>query len=75
MGYIAPRGFQKTHSLCHSDASVLTITLPDLPNAITLPMPTWLCGSLNERSVQTTTSSSTIVLKIPLYLCTLLMPV
>ena len=35
-------------------ASVLTITSPRLPDIITLYTPTCLCGSLPEKSVQTT---------------------
>ena len=36
-------------------ASVLTITLPRLPDVTTLPMPTRLCSTLPDRLVQTTT--------------------
>ena len=38
MGNIAPRA--GIHMSCHSRASLLTITLPRLPDAITLPLPT-----------------------------------
>ena len=37
-------------------ASVPTSTPPRLPYIITLPMPTYLCGSLPERSVRITTA-------------------
>ena len=36
-------------------ASVLSITQPRLPDVTTVPTPTCICGSLPERSVQTTT--------------------
>ena len=53
MGYIAPRVGPELTSFAFY-TGVTTVTTPRLPDAITLPTPTCLCGSLPERSVQTT---------------------
>ena len=45
----------RTHTFCHSWASMLTITLQRLPDAITVSIPTCLYGFMSERSVHTTT--------------------
>ena len=53
-GNISPTvGFEPTP--LEFRASVLTITPPRLPDVTTLPMPTCLCVSLPQRSVQTAT--------------------
>ena len=44
-------------------ASVLTNTPPMLPDVTTLPMPTFLCDSLPERSFQTITFIYTFLFK------------
>ena len=56
MRNIVPRvGIQPTSFAFQ--VSVLTITPPKLPGVITLAMPSCLCGSLPERSVQTILAS------------------
>ena len=60
MGKIVPgAGFERTLLPCSTVASVLTVLLPMLPYSMTLSIPiqfaTWLCDSLPEREVQTTT--------------------
>ena len=54
MGNIVPRMGIKPTSLALW-ANVLNITLPRLLDVTSVPLPTCLCGSLLERSVQTTT--------------------
>ena len=54
MGNIAPRAEIEPTSLAFR-ASVLTITPPRIPYVTTLSKPAYLCGSMPERSVQTTT--------------------
>ena len=53
MGTISPKVGIEPTSLAFR-YSVLTITLPRLPDVTTLPTPIYLRGSLPERSVQTT---------------------
>ena len=54
MGIIAPRaGIEPTSA--EFGVRMLTITPLRLSDVTTLSMPTCLCGSLHERSVQTTT--------------------
>ena len=52
MGNIAPKVGIELVSLAVR-ASMLTITPSGLPDVTTLPTPTCLCCSLDERSVQT----------------------
>ena len=58
MGNIAPRAGIEPTSLAFQVNGV-TITPPRLPDVTTLPSPIYLCGSLPERSVQTTTITIT----------------
>ena len=52
---VAPKaGFEPT-LLVNPLASMLPITLPRHPGAITQSTPTYLCGKFPERSVQTST--------------------
>ena len=44
-----------TYTSCHSRASILTITLPRLPDANTLSAPTCVCDFMLERSGRTST--------------------
>ena len=55
MGNTVPRvGLKPTSGILDQCA---TITPHRLPDVTTIPMPTWLCTSLPQRSVPTTTSS------------------
>ena len=54
VGNIVPRVGIEPTSLAFQ-ANVLIITPHRLPDVITIPMPTCLCSSLPQRSVQTTT--------------------
>ena len=54
MGNIVPTVGIEPTSLAFQ-ASVLTITPPRFPHVTILPTPTCLCGSLLEKSAQTTT--------------------
>ena len=60
MGNIAPRVAIKPTPLAFR-ARVLTISPRRLPDVTMLPVPTCLCGSLPEKSVQTTTTSTTLL--------------
>ena len=61
MGTIAPRA-RIEHIALTFWARVNTIAPPRLPDVTTLSMPTCLCGSLPERSVQATTTLVLLVL-------------
>ena len=54
MGNFVPRAWIELKSLAFW-TSMLTITPHMFPDVTTVPMPTYLCSSLPERLVQTTT--------------------